>query len=341
MTNSLQEQAEEIIVTIDNEIQQVEGGLEEEALAPQVDGKLNTLLNIIQGVVNNVDLEAAKNRVIQFKQRYPNASTEVLVQKLIKDKCQQTGTVGAVTSGAGLIPGIGTVAAVVLGTAADIGATFKLQAELVLEIAHAYNYPLNEEEKRQLVLLITGVSAGTSALARKAGQQATIKLGEKLAEKSILKALPIIGVIASAGTNVLSTYIIGQRADAYFRLGPEALTSWQDSLRTITGVDERKITGWLTESRQATGAALTNGAGKVGEVGKTVGVTMVEKTKQAGKLGQKGVIAYINWVRFYWKTIFAIIGKILSFIWAVITFIPRRVSGLFNRKKRDDVKRKT
>ena len=61
-----------------------------------------------------------------------------------------------------------------------------------------------------------------------------IKAGEKAAgkavEKSLLKALPVVGVMASAGTNVLSSYILGYLADAYFRLWPEAVGTWCDSL---------------------------------------------------------------------------------------------------------------
>ena len=343
---SIKNQAEEIMVAVDRELQQVN---ESKALTVQeeIDSTANALMKKLFGVIHDVDIAAAAERVQALKEKYPEATPEELSQRLIRDKCQRTGAVGAVTSGAGLIPGIGTAAALTLGVAADIGATFKLQAALVLEIATVYDYPLTESEKQRLVLLITGLSAGTSALARKAGQKIALEVGERFAEKAIVKALPVIGVIASAGTNVLSTYIIGQRADAYFRLGPEAVPTWADSLRTISGVDERKLGDWLAESGKATGAALVWGAGKAGEAGKaageavatgagkvaeTVGPAMSSGAKKAGETAQKGFKAYIRAYVNTWKSIFGFVGRILGFIWVVIAFIPRKIAGLFRRK---------
>jgi hypothetical protein len=231
---------------------------------------------------------AATARVEAWANKYPNLSRDELSQMLIRDKCQRTGTIGAATAGAGIIPGIGTVAAVTVGTAADIGMTFKLQAELVLEIAALYEYPLTEEEKQHLVMVITGISAGTTALARKAGQNLTVRIGEKVAERAagrtILKAIPWIGIAASAGTNVLSTYIIGQRADTYFRLGPEAVGTWADTLRTVSGVDERKIATWVADGGKATVAALMDGAGRVGQVGMAAGGVLVSGAGTVGSV---------------------------------------------------------
>lgn len=340
---SLKNQAQEIMTTVGRELLAAES--KGPAGQKQVDEQANRLLRLIFGVIKEVDIAAATERVKALQEKYPDELPEQLSQRLIRDKCQRTGTVGAVTSSAGLIPGIGTAAALTLGVAADIGATFKLQAELVLEIAAAYDYPLTESDKQQLVLLITGLSAGTSALARKAGEVIAIEVGERFAEKAIVRALPIVGVIASAGTNALSTYIIGQRADAYFRVGPEAVGTWADSLRTITGVDERRIGVWLAESGKSAGSALMLGAGKVGEAGKvageavmsgagkmaeTVGPAVSSSVQAAGETSRKGLRWYIN----TWKVIFRVIGGIFGFIWAIITFIPRKIGGLFKRKEK-------
>lgn len=361
MEPSLKSQAEEIIAAVDHDLQEVE--TKATRLQQEVDAKANAIMKAIFGAVSDVDIEAATRRVETLRQEYPQATPQELAQKLIREKCQRTGAVGAVTSGAGLIPGIGTAAALTLGVAADIGATFKLQAELVLEIAAVYNYPLTDEEKQRVVMLITGLSAGTNALARKAGQAASVKIGEKFAEKTILKALPVVGVIASAGTNVLSTYIIGQRADAYFRLGPEAVGSWSDSLRAISGVDERRIGSWLADSGKATGAAIVLGVERAGEVGRAAGTVIASGAgkmseaglaasgavaagagkmvgavgsgaKLAGQTTRAGLKAYILWVIATWAAVFRGIAKILGFIWAAITFLPRKLAGLFRRKDR-------
>ena len=327
---SLKNQAEEIIDAVDHDLQQIDA--QPPVVRQDVETKANALMDTIFNVVSDVDLEEATERIKKLKRDNPNATREELSQKIVRDKCHRTGAIGAVTSGAGLIPGIGTAAAVTLGVAADIGATFKLQAELVLELAALYDYPLTEDEKQRLVMTITGISAGTTALARRAGQQASLKLGEKFAEKSIVKAIPVIGVVASAGTNVLSTYIIGQRADAYFRLGPDAMGSWADSLRTISGVDERKIGRWVAENGKSAGSAI---AGQAGKVAGTVGSTLSSGAVVAGESAQKGAKTSIRWAGSFLGGLFRLIRTIIGFIWSVISFIPRKILGLFSKKKAD------
>ncbi len=343
---SLKRQAEEIMTSVDRELENIETTAP--ASKDLTNATIEAVMKKVFGVISEVDIEAAEKRVAVLRQQHPSDDPVALAQRLIRDKCQRTGTVGAVTSGAGLVPGLGTAAAVSLGVAADIGATFKLQAELVLEIAAVYDHPLTEDEKQRIVLLITGISAGTTTLTRKAGQNIAVKIGERLAarsaEKAFVKALPVVGVIASAGTNVLSTYIIGQRADAYFRLGPEAMGSWSDSLRAISGVDERQIGGWLAEGGKSAGAALAAGAGRVGEAGKAAGGAIVSGTGQAATtvgtavssgsqkafdVSQRGLKAYFRWVVAFWTAVFRGIGRGLVFLWGVIMFVPRKVAGWF------------
>jgi len=315
---SLKTQAEEIMVAVDRDLQQAAES-ETPTQLKEIDAKANTIANLIYKAISDVDIQAAADKVRGLKAKYPDASAQELSQKLIREKCERTGVVGAVTSGAGLIPGVGTAAAITLGTAADIGATFKLQAELVLEIAAVYDYPLSDEEKQRIVMLITGISAGTTALARRAGQRVTIKVTEKAAGKTVLKALPIVGVLASAGTNVLSSYIIGQRADTYFRLGPDAVGTWGDSLRAITGVDERKIAGWMAERSKIAGQKMTTGA------------------QTAGRAARSGAKTYARWFVTFWTTIFHMVSQVFGFCWAVITFIPRQVVRVFRRNRKSKV----
>jgi hypothetical protein len=341
MTNEtpLKQQAEEIMVALDRGLQHVE----DKTLAEQVEieARSNLLFRTIFGVINDVDLVAAGQRVEALRQKYPQASPTELSQKLIREKSKKTGTVGAVTSSAGVIPGLGTAAAVTLGVAADIGATFKLQAELVLEIAAVYNYPLSEQEKQQIVLFITGLSAGTSALTRKAGQAVAIRVGEKLvaqsAQKAFAKALPVVGVLASAGTNVLSTYLIGQRADAYFREGPAAVGSWADSLRTISGVDERKLAGWLAENSKSAGSALAVGAGKVGEAGKVAGDVVSSGTGRVAATARSAFWSYVRWVRTVRALVLGWLGRLVRVVGRVISFVPGKIWGRFKRKTRPEL----
>lgn len=321
MSDSLKSQAEDLIENLDKSL--VEASTESPSAAKRVGEGANSVMEMIFNVVSDVDIEGARQRVAVQREKYPSDDTEKLVQRLIRDKCQSTGAIGAVTSGAGLVPGIGTATAVTLGVAADVGATFKLQAELVLEIAAVYDYPLTEEEKQQLVLFITGLSAGTTALARRAGQAITLKAGEKFAGKAALKAMPVVGMLASAGTNVLSTYVIGQRADAYFRLGPEAVGTWRDSLRTISGLDERRIGGWLAEKGSALGSGIGTGLSFVGQQGQKTGLLLAETAQSAAQGTQSGL-------KTGWQVGRA---KVFGPLWRGLTFVPRRVFAWVKGKR--------
>lgn len=248
-------------------------------------------------VIDDVDMSAAAARVDGERKVHPNDTIDALVERLIRDKCMKTGTVGAVTSGAAIIPGIGTAASLTIGVAADIGATFKLQAQLVLEIAAAHDRTLTNEEKRASVLLITGMSGGANKALSKASEQATLKITERYAQKWLAHALPIVGVAASATTNVLTTYLVGKRADAYFRLGPEAMGDWVEIWRAITGVDERAVGAWFAEQADSSWRAVRNtasiAASSIAGAGKTVanaatstgGTALSKASNLAGTIG--------------------------------------------------------
>jgi hypothetical protein len=193
---------------------------------------------------------------------------------LIKAKCQKAGTVGAATSAANIIPGIGTALSLTIGMVVDIGSTLKQQAELVLEIAEARRVVLSDAQRNEVLLVVVGIGAGSQHVGGKALQSLTQKAGELAAQKWMAKAVPAIGVAASAGTNVVSTYIIGKRANAYFQRGPEAMGDWKDNLRALSGVDERKIAGWISESSSAV-ARTTTRAGQAVVSGSIKGATAV------------------------------------------------------------------
>lgn len=246
---SPKEQAEEIFINIKQQ--------------PAPDNARRTvqgLLEFFSNSIDEVDQEEARQRVRVLRATWPDLSLDDLVGQLIKTKCQQTAAIGATTTGAALIPGVGTLASLTVGVAADIGATFKLQAELVLEIAEAHQHELNEQEKRHIVLLVTGMSAGGNQLVSRTGSRVSLKISERYARKWLSHALPVIGVAASAATNALSTYVIGQRAHAYFGRDEAAMGNWLDNLRAISGVDERAIREWTTDMGQRSWSRLSSGA---------------------------------------------------------------------------------
>ena len=209
----------------------------------------NQLIDSAMQAVHGADEAAARLRTQELRAAYPQATDDRLVELLIQKKCVQTGMIGAVTSGAAIVPGLGTLATLTIGTLTDVGMSLKMQAELVLEIAEVYGYEFDAAEKRNALMLVTGASVGVEELLTLGGKRLAQKASQRVTQRSVLKAIPFVGIGAAAAANIFSTYLIGKRADAYFRLGPEAMGDWGESIRAISGVDERKLIGWLADLR--------------------------------------------------------------------------------------------
>ena len=232
-------------------------------------------MTIIRRALGEADPVKAAERVNVLREQYPDATRDELVEALIRRKVQGTAAIGAATSGADVIPGIGTMVALTTGVV-DLTATFRMQVELVLEIAAAQGCLLSSVEARNAVLIVTGVSLSSETLMKQAGRAVSKAAAERFTGRWLIKAIPVLGIPASAGINALTTYVIGRRASAYFARGPQALGSWSEDVRTITGLDERKVFGWLSDGagkgwRVGTGLAGGAALGVLKGVGIAIG----------------------------------------------------------------------
>jgi hypothetical protein len=99
----------------------------------------------------------------------------------------------------------------------------------------------------------------------------------------------------------------------------------------------------LIDGGKSTGEALISGAGKVGETGKSAGLVVAAQagkavgtaTYGAGRakdLSLQGLHAYVRMVRGFWLAVFRGIKKVFSLLWAIITFIPRKLGKRRNNK---------
>ncbi len=243
-------------------------------------GLADQVVNRMLRSVNDADAWAASQRVQRLRAQNPDAGVDELAERLIRQKAIQAGLVGAVTAGAALAPGVGTIASIMLGTAADVGVTLRLQAELTLELAALHGRELSQSEWRNAVMLVSGASVGAEQVMTEAGRQLARKASARFAGRGFLKAIPVVGVFASGGANVFSTYVIGTRANAYFSLGPEAMEDPAEILRALSGVDERKLADWTAESVRLAGGAIRRGAAAGG--------------RKAADLGMAGLGAALN-----------------------------------------------
>ena len=199
---------------------------------------------------SEADVSAAAARVAALRTANPERSTEELVEALINRTARRAAAVGAVTAGAALVPGVGTVAAMTLGTATDVGATMRLQTQMVLDLAALRGADLSGPNARNAILVAAGVSGTSTALLNRAGRAATLGLSKRFAARWLLRAVPVIGMLSSSGTNAFATQVIGRRADAYFSLGPEAVGDWSVSVRAITGIDVARFRDRLVWRRR-------------------------------------------------------------------------------------------
>jgi hypothetical protein len=273
------QKALELMASVDRE---VETAAPSDAASTRDATKTGKLMAFVVRRLNDADPTAAAKRVARLRSKQPDADNGRIVELLMKAKCRKTAAIGASTSAAAIIPGLGTALAMTIGMAVDLSSSLKSNAELVLEIAAVYGHRLSDAQRSEVILAVTGISAGADKLGGAAVQGLSKKAGELIAGKWAAKAVPAIGMAASASTNVLSTYIIGRRADAYFSRGPDALGDWQDDLRAISGVDERKIAGWLGEKGRLAGHASK-------AVGRGVGRRSKRYARKLTDAGEKAV----------------------------------------------------
>jgi hypothetical protein len=233
---------------------------------------VDNVMRSLVGTIEEKHIAAANERVATLRSRHPQATPDQLANMTIRQKCIDTGAIGLASSVPGLIPGVGSLVVVSAGLMVDLRKTMEMQKELVLELAAIYNRPVTPADRRNLLLLVTGVDSGNKLIA-KAGSEAAAKVTTRLSSKALSKALPVAGIVTSAAVNVVSTYLVGRRAQAYLRADPTLANDWDNALRTLSGVDERELVRWLLASLdQAQGglsASLHRIGGAVGLAGRS------------------------------------------------------------------------
>nr|AMP41557.1 magnetosome protein Mad31 [uncultured Nitrospirota bacterium] len=163
--------------------------------------------------------------------------------KLIRNSALKAGTVGGVSGVFATVPGLGTIASIVLATTADIAILLRIQVELCYAISVAYEVNVNEDELRAITLAILGFSGSTQCV-KGIAAGVTRKLIDELAEnylkigiakategvaealiprliRSTFKFLPLVGVPLGASINIVSTMKLGNQARKYF-------STWHD-----------------------------------------------------------------------------------------------------------------
>ncbi|MEI1753188.1 EcsC family protein [Acinetobacter baumannii] len=213
-------------------------------------GQENNKPDLIYTAVEKIAISAkdaiavAEGYKKQVQEKNPSISKasiqKIVAQKIVDRYSKISATSGAATSLASVVPGLGTAVSVVAGGTMDVAITMKLQVDMVMCLAAAYDYDLNNEDAKHMSFLIAGLGAleqaGTtqaSKLASKAGVKMverylkgaaleTIKqifktIGINFTKSALKKALPFgVGVIVSSTTNYALTKFVGKQAVDWF-----------------------------------------------------------------------------------------------------------------------------
>lgn len=208
-----------------------------------------TLLKAIEFVLAKPeDIKKETDAILRkYRKRYQTERDEedikeMVANKVIKNYSYMAAFTGGTTALAGVVPGIGTVAAVAGGATADIALCMKFQVEMVMSLAHIYDHDILSEEERRLCFIIAGLGAinqATQKGAKEVGSKAFTKMvqqylkgstlvavkeifkrvGITFTRKGLEKAIPFgVGVIIGFSVNKTLTWFIGIRARDYFQV---------------------------------------------------------------------------------------------------------------------------
>jgi uncharacterized protein (DUF697 family) len=143
------------------------------------------------GQVNPLDIQRQTD---QLRQKYPQESTDQLVQRTIQSATLNAAGVGLATN---LLPPM----AVAL-FAIDIAVVATLQAEMLYRIANLYEFAADEPTRRGEVLAIYALSIGGTGVLK--------------TFLSIPEAIPVVGAVVGASSDAALLFGLGQVANQYY-----------------------------------------------------------------------------------------------------------------------------
>lgn len=212
---------------------------------------LKRLFDRVIGPVADEDKRQARVRIDLVRAQHSDESPDQIAERLIARKCVQAGAVGAITSVGAALPGLGTAASLTLGMAADRAMTAKLHGELFLEMLELYEHKLSLEDERNALLLVTSVGAGVGQTLEAVGTRLASAASSGFAGRTIGRALPVVSIASATGMNVALTYVVGRRAQALAQQRDLTSMSLPDTVRMLTGLDERKLVGFIRDAAYA------------------------------------------------------------------------------------------
>ncbi len=182
--------------------------------------------NWILPLLDRVNIQRVRETVAAAQKQHPNDAPGQLADRLIQRKAFFAGGIG-VASGV-LPPGLNLPM-----VAVDVVATVVMEIELVYEIAHVYGLDLDSPDRKGEAILVLALGTGADRLAglsavalkrlardqlsRAAIEQLARIIGKQLAERVVLRGLPLfVGAVIGGGANLTALNLIGNAARRFY-----------------------------------------------------------------------------------------------------------------------------
>ncbi len=178
--------------------------------------------------IDAVDIAKVAAKVKELQQRYPGEKSDRIAHRLIAEKALLVAGTGLASS---LIPG---VAIAMVGV--DLATTTAWSAELVYEIAAAYEMDLKAIERKAEALAIFGLSVGGNA-AIEAGLSFAGRLALDAGISATVGNVPLLGAALNASTNAAMIYALGYGASRFYQARLSAASS-DEVLKVVQAENE-------------------------------------------------------------------------------------------------------
>lgn len=140
---------------------------------------------------------SVRRRIRALEQNYPDLTKEDLARILISEKCWWCALAGCLTALPAVIPGLGTIIAILAGAAADITVLGWAITRLVFELATLYGRDPTSLEAQREAFFAFGIAAGIHSINKRLSRLGAAQLSKQLTAELLERTLIALGVRAS------------------------------------------------------------------------------------------------------------------------------------------------
>ncbi|RKO67480.1 hypothetical protein D7024_11230 [Desulfofundulus salinus] len=177
--------------------------------------------------------EEIEQKIKKLKETSPGLSAQELAMKIIQERAWQCALVGLLTALPAVVPGLGTLLALLGGVTLDVTLLTYLLGRMVLEVAAIYNKDLTGYRYRReafwAFVFAAGIGSVGNSLSRVAVTQLSkdaftalmertlLSLGVRTTARSTLvRIIPLLGLLLAGGVNYFMAMAMGRRAIQYY-----------------------------------------------------------------------------------------------------------------------------